>query len=137
MENEPQDKKTFISYFTKKIVVGLSVITTLLGIVAGIWAFEVHYATNKRVDGVVKVAAKEVKDLDLQVASALQNQMIQTDIRFYQFMDDKLREDQYRVRKQIENNPTDAMLQRDYDDIQKRREKIQNKIDESMRKMVN
>lgn len=135
MADEPQEKKSLTSYFTKKVIVTLGAVATVLTIVGGIWAFEAHYATNHRVDGVVKVAAKDVEDLEIQVASALQNQQLKSDIKFYQFMDDKLREDQYMIRKELEKNPTDPMLQRDYDEIQERREKLQREIDSSMQKI--
>lgn len=52
MQDEKNEKKTLASYFTKKVVLGLSVIATLFAIIGGIWGFETHYATNKRVDKV-------------------------------------------------------------------------------------
>lgn len=121
--------------FTKKLIIGLSVITTLFSIMGGLWAFDSHYASAKRVDGVEATAKDDIKELEGAVASALKNQQYKADVRYYQIMDDKLREDIYQLRKQLERDPSDELLRQDYNDLKERREKIKDKLEESIGKI--
>ena len=121
--------------FTKKLVVGLSVVTTLLTIMGGLWKFDSHYASAKRVDGVEATAKDDIKQLEGAVASALKNQQYKADVRYYQIMDDKLREDIYQLRKRLERDPSDELLRQDYNDLKELREKIKDKLEDSMMKI--
>lgn len=115
------EKNTF---WTKKVITGLSVIATLLAIVGGIWAFENHYATSE-----------DVKNLEVQLASALQNQQLKTDYKFYQFLYDKLQLDTFLMKKQMERNPNDNDLRLDYEELLKQKNDIKNKMEKTLKEI--
>ena len=110
--------------FTKKLLAALGVIVTILSLIGGIWAFDVHYATDEKVD-----------NLEIQIAGALQNVQIKSDYKFYQFMYDKLTQDMYRIRRLIRANPSDQNLKMDYQEVVKQRTEMKGKMDELMRKI--
>lgn len=123
------------TYFTKKVIVSLSVVATLLTIVGGIWAFEAHYATNHRVDGVVLNTVKKFDGFEEDIASALENLQHKSDVRFFQLTLDRINDRIYELRKEIKRNPSDDLLKQDYEDLIRRRKEVQDKIDSSMRKI--
>jgi len=127
-----EEKKSWTSYFTKKVIVSLSVVATILTIVGGIWAFEAHYATNSRVDHVVKMGEEKVVDLELQIAGALQNQQHKSDVRYWQFMYDKLTTDINNLRRQMARYPNDQVLKQDYQDLINQRQEVKEKRDKAM-----
>jgi len=129
------DKKTWTSYFTKKVIVVLSAVATVFAIVGGIWGFEVHYATNTRVDKVEVYAEKEVQNLEIKVAGALENQQYKSDVRYFQFMYDKLTNDLFELKRQMRRYPEDVILQQDYKDLLERRNDIKKKLDDAIKKI--
>lgn len=120
-------------FFTKKVIVGLSAVVTIFAIVSGIWGFEIHYASNSRVNKVEEVTQDKFDDLEVTIAGALQNQQYKSDVRYYQIMDDKLRDDIYQLRKQLERNPSDELLKKDYEYLLDKRKQVQEKIEDSMK----
>ena len=114
--------------FTKKFMTTIGVITAILSLIGGIWAFESHYATNEHVD-------KEIERVEIQVAGALQNSQIKSDFRFYQFQYDKLTQEMTTIRRQLRANPDDTFLKQDYDEVVQQRKEIKRKMDELMRKI--
>ena len=129
------EKKGIASYFTKKVIAGLSALAALFAIVGGIWAFEVHYATNKRVDDVVLVAKSDIVNLETQVAGALKQQQIKSDIQFYSFMLEKLTQEKNAIRRQMNQYPNDQSLKNDYQEIINEINRVRKLLDEAMRKM--
>lgn len=101
MQDEKNEKKTLASYFTKKVVLGLSVIATLFAIIGGIWGFETHYATNKRVDKVEIAQAQEVKEVEIQLAGALENTQHKLDARYWQFMYEVFSKEALEIKRQM------------------------------------
>ena len=124
---------TIGSYFTKKVVLGLGVIATLLTIVGGIWGFEAHYATKTEVNKVEVVAKEKVSHLEIQIASALQNQQYKSDVRYFTIMLDKIQRELEYVRKQIREFPDDGALRQDYTDLLQQRNEVKQKIENAMR----
>jgi len=57
--------------FTKKFITYIGVITAILSLIGGIWAFDSHYATNDKVVEVEIRAKENVDDLEIQIAGAL------------------------------------------------------------------
>ena len=112
--------------FTKKILTMIGSLTAILSLIGGIWAFENHYATNKRVDN-------EIAQVEVQVAGALQNSQIKNDYKFYQFMYDKLTQDMYNLKRQLRQNPNDEALRQDYEDVLQQRKEIKIKMEELMK----
>jgi len=106
----------------KKLLTGLGVVVTILSIIGGIWAFDAHYATDKKVD-----------DLEIQIAGALQNQQMKSDYQFYQFMYDKLTQDIYNLKRQIRNAPWDGDLKQDYKEVIQERKEIKRKMDKAIK----
>lgn len=132
MANGDSSKRTWTSYFTKKVIVILSAVATVFTIVAGIWAFEAHYATNKRVDKVEKESIASIFKLEEAVAGALINQQHKSDVRFFQLELERVQRDIYDLRREIEKNPQDHTLQRDYEELLRRKEIIKEKLDEAL-----
>lgn len=130
-----ENKKTFASYFTKKVVWGLSVIVALFSIVGGIWAFEAHYATNTRVDKVEIVHADDINGLEIRLAGALENTQHKLDVRYFQFMYDKLSNDLMELRRQMRRYPEDEILKQDYNDLLNRRSDVKKQLDEAIKKI--
>ncbi len=130
-----KDKKPIGSYFTKKVVAVLSAFALVFTIVGGIWAFEAHYATNKRVDKVVVSASSEVQELEIQVASALERQQYKSDARYWQIEYDRIVSDLMELRRQIRRYPEDMILKQDYDDLLERRKDVKQKLENSMDKI--
>ena len=121
--------------FTKKFLTYLGVLTAILSLVGGIWAFDSHYATDERVTE-VKVEAKEkVEKLEIQIAGALQNQQQKSDVKFYQFMYDKLTQEKNAIRRELRKNPNDADLQRDYQEIIEDMKRTKQQMNEALRKI--
>jgi len=119
-----QEKRTFGSYFTKKVITGLSVIATLSAIVGGIWAFESHYATHD-----------DVESLEVKVIGSMQNYQLKTDYKFYQFLYDKLQLDIFLMRKQLEVNTDDVDLRTDYNELIKQKNDIKNKMEKTLKEI--
>lgn len=130
-----EDKKTLASYFTKKVIVGLSVVASLFAIVGGIWGFETHYATNKRVDGVEVAHAEDISELEIQLAGALENTQHKMDVKYWQFMVNKFSEDALEIKRQMRRYPEDEILKEDYRETLRRKSEAQKKLDESMEKI--
>jgi ABC-type thiamine transport system substrate-binding protein len=122
-------------YFTKKIIVGLSVVATILTIVGGIWAFETHYATNKRVDRVEIVHAEDMKQLDIELAGALENTQHKLDVRYFQFLHDKYTQDVLELKRQMRRYPEDEMLKEDYRDLLGKKKSVKEKLEQSLEKI--
>lgn len=114
------------SYFTKKVIIGLTSVATVLSIVAGIWAFESHYATNARVD-------KDLTSLEEAIAGALQNQQHKSDVRYFQFEYDRVNRDLQALRTQMQRNPNDELLKQDYQELLERRKIIKERLDQSLK----
>ena len=114
--------------FTKKVMTIIGAILAVLSLVGGIWAIEEHYATNKTLD-------HKIEGVEFQVAGAIQNIQIKTDYKFYQFMYDKLTNDMFLLRKQMRDNPNDAMLKQDYKDVCDQRKEMKIKLEQLMRKI--
>ena len=107
---------------SKKFALILGIITTLLTMIGSIWAFESHYATNKTVE-----------KLEIQIAGALENQQLKGDVRYFQFMMDKIMSDIFILKRQIEKYPEDQMLKQDYQDLLDRRKEIKIKLEQALR----
>ena len=114
--------------FTKKLITILGAIGVILSLFGGLWAFETHYATNEKLYG-------EIQRVEIQVAGAIQNIQIKTDYKFYQFMYDKLTADMFLLRKQIRDNPNDAVLKQDYQDVCDQRKEMKLKLEKLMQKI--
>lgn len=113
----------------------IGVITAILSLIGGIWAFESHYATSAEV-AEVKIEAKEdVKDLEIQIAGALQNQQMKSNVQFYQMTYDSLTRKLNELRRQMRKYPEDQDLKQDYQELYEERRRIKNKLDESLRKI--
>ena len=123
------------THFAKKLVISLGVVTTVLTIMGGIWAFEAHYATNERVNGVAYTAKENVEKLEFKIASVLDNQQYKSDVRYFQFMYDKLSNDLFQLKRQIEKYPDDPVLKQDYQEILELRKEVKERMDESMEKI--
>lgn len=129
------EKKSMGSYFTKKVIVGVSAIAALFAIVSGIWAFEFHYASNKRVDTVVFIHEEDVAELRLEVAGAIQKQQLKGDIQFYSMMVEKLTQEKNAIRRLIHQYPNDQGLKDDYRDISEEIKRFKRLLDQAIRKM--
>ena len=114
--------------FTKKVMATIGAVIAVLSLIGGIWAIEEHYATNKTLDS-------KIQNVEFQVAGAIQNIQIKTDYKFYQFMYDKLTADMFLLRKQIRDNPNDAVLKQDYQDVCDQRKEIKLKLEKLMQKI--
>lgn len=135
MPEEEKEKKTWGSYFTKKVILILGAVATVLTIMGGIWGFEAHYATNKRVDTVVKSAEKDVNDLEIQLAGALQNQQYKSDAKYWQFMYERLLKDLTELKRQMRRYPEDEILKEDYRALLERIKEVRAKLDSSIEKI--
>ncbi len=121
--------------FTKKFLTTLGVITAILSLIGGIWAFDSHYATNEKVD-VVKIESKEdVKELEIQIAGALQNQQQKSDVQFLQFMYNNLTQELNELRRQLRRFPEDPDLKRDYHELYEERKNVKQQLDNAIRKI--
>jgi len=135
MADEVQDKRSIASYFTKKVVVSLSAVATVLTIVAGIWAFEAHYATNSRVDGVAIAAEQKVEQLEIQLAGAFENQQHKSNAKYWQFMLERLMKDLSELKRQMRRYPEDEILREDYRALQERIKEVRSKLDQALEKI--
>jgi hypothetical protein len=106
----------------------LGVIVAVLSLLGGLWAFEGHYATNKRVNG-------EIERVEIEVAGAIQSIQIKNDYKFYVFMYDKLTSDITSLRRRMRGNPSDIELKREYDEVVRERKEVKKKMDELLRKI--
>ncbi len=132
---EENEKKSWTSYFTKKVLAIMSAIAVVFTLVAGIWGFEAHYATKLEVNKVEITSEKNDQKLEIQVAGALQNQQYKSDARYWQFMYDKLTADMFDLKRQMRRYPEDVVLQQDYRDLLERRKDVKRKLNESMEKI--
>jgi len=107
---------------SKKFTLILGIVATLLTMIGSIWAFESHYATNKTVE-----------KLEINIASALQNQQYKGDVRYFQFMMDKVMSDIFILKRQIERYPDDQMLRQDYQELLERRKQIKIQLEQALR----
>lgn len=121
--------------FTKKFLTYLGVITAILSLIGGIWAFDSHYATNEKVAEVEIRAKENVQDLEIQIAGALQNQQMKSNVQFYQMTYDALTRKLNELRREMKRYPEDQDLQRDYQELLQERKRIKDKLDESLRKI--
>lgn len=135
MPNKQNEKKTWTAYFTKKVITTISAVAAVFTLVGAIWGFETHYATNKRVDKVEIAQAEEVKDLEIQLAGALENTQHKLDVRYFQFMYDKLGQDLNEIRRQMRRYPEDEILKEDYKEIKQRRNDIKRQLDDAIKKI--
>jgi len=130
-----ETKKSWTSYFTKKVVAILAAVATVSTIVGAIWGFEAHYATNKRVDGVAIAAEKKVEDLEIQLAGAFENQQAKADAKYWQFMLERLMNDLTELKRQMRRYPEDEILKEDYRSLQERIRDVREKLDRSLEKI--
>lgn len=122
-------------HFTKKLAISLGVVATVLTIIGGIWAFEAHYATNDKVNGIVYASNEKIEQLEFKIANALDNQQYKSDVRYFQFMYDKLTNDLFQLKRQIEKYPNDPVLNQDYQEVLELRKEVRKRLDESMEKI--
>ena len=132
MANGDAGKRSWTSYFTKKVIVVLSAVATVFTIVAGIWAFEAHYATNTRVDKVETVHKENLFKLEETIAGALENQQYKSDARFFQFELEKVQRDIADLRRKMQQNPNDRLLEQDYEELIQRKRLLKQKLDEAL-----
>jgi len=118
---------TFQKY-KKSIVTASSVITAIFAIMGGLWAFENHYATNKKVN-------TEIKRVEFEVAGAIQNQSIKSSYRFLQFQYDKLTQDMMNIKRELRRDPTNQDLREEYQDVKLERQKVKRKMESLMEKI--
>jgi hypothetical protein len=135
MPDKQTEKKTWTSYFTKKVITTISAVAAVFTLVGAIWGFEAHYATNKRVDGVEIVHADDIAGLEIKLAGALENTQYKSDVRFFQFMYNKLGEDLIELRRQMRRYPEDELLKEDYRVVQQKRLDIEKQLDEALKKI--
>lgn len=113
----------------------LGVITAILSLIGGIWAFDSHYAKSEEVADLKIEAEENVNDLEIQIAGVLQNQQSKGEVRFWnlqlQIIDNELKE----LRRQMRRYPEDQGLKEDYRDALERKRQVQKKIEESMSKI--
>jgi len=121
--------------FTKKLMTYIGVITAILSLIGGIWAFESHYATTEEVEKVEVRAKENVEELEIQIAGALQNQQMKSNVQFYQLTYDSLTRKLNELRRQMRKYPEDQDLRQDYQELYEERKRIKNKLDESLRKI--
>lgn len=100
----------------------IGVLVALLTLISGIWFFNTTFATNLRVD-------KEMVNIEVQVAGALQNQQIKSDYKFYQFMYDKLFQDMVEIKRQLRRDPNNQLLRQDYIEKKEERDKVKQRMD--------
>ena len=121
--------------FTKKLMTYIGVITAILSLIGGIWAFDAHYATSEEV-AEVKIEAKEdVKDLEIEIAGAFQNQQQKSNVSFWQFQLEILENDLKELRRQMRRYPEDDSLKEDYRHTLERKRQVQKKMDEAMQRI--
>lgn len=113
----------------------IGVITAILSLIGGIWAFESHYATTEEVEKVEVRAKENVEELEIQIAGALQNQQMKSNVQFYQLTYDSLTRKLNELRRQMRKYPEDQDLRQDYQELYEERKRIKNKLDESLRKI--
>jgi hypothetical protein len=113
----------------------LGVITAILVIIGAVWTFGFTFATNERVDKVEITSGKKVVDLEIQIAGALQNQQSKSDVRYWQFMYDKLTNDMYEMKRQMRRYPEDEVLKQDYIDLLDRRKGVKTKLENAMQRI--
>lgn len=135
MAEEDINKKSIGSYFTKKVITTLAAVATVLTIIGGIWGFEAHYATNNRLNSVAMAAEKDVSQLEVQLAGALQNQQFKSDAKYWQFMYERLLKDVTELKRQMKRYPEDNILKEDYRALLDRIKEARKKLDESMEKI--
>jgi len=114
--------------FTKKLITSISVIASILACVVGFWVFDGHYETKA-------ASIEKIQKVEFHVAGAIQNQQIQNDYKFYQFMYDKLTRDISNFRRALTKTPNDQFLREDYKMALKQRAEIKMKLDELMEKI--
>lgn len=130
-----EEKKSISSYFTKKVVATISAVAAVFTLVAGIWAFETHYATNDRVDEVFISAKENVKNLELQIAGAFERQQLKSDVRYWQFEYDKILNDIYDLKRQMRRYPEDEILKQDLMDLLGRKKTVKEKLEKALEKI--
>ncbi len=113
----------------------IAIITGILVIIGAVWGFGFTFATNERVDKVEISSKEDVVDLEVQIAGALQNQQSKSDVRYWQFMYDKLTNDVYEMKRQMRRYPDDQVLKQDYRDLLDTRKNVKTKLHESMQKI--
>ena len=113
----------------------LGIITAILVIIGAVWGFGFTFATNERVDKVEISSGKKVVDLEIQIAGALQNQQSKSDVRYWQFMYDKLTNDMYEMKRQMRRYPEDEVLKQDYRDLLDRRKGVKTKLENAMQRI--
>ena len=130
-----EEKKSISSYFTKKVIATMSALAIVFTLVAGIWGFEAHYATNDRVDKVEISSEKNVQNLELEIAGALERQQQKADVRYFQFEYDKVLNDIYELKRQLRKYPDDEVLKQDLIDLMGKKQTIKEKLDKALQKI--
>ena len=123
------------NYFKNKVVAGLSVIVTLFTIVAGIWTFNDHYASNKRVNFIEVAYAEDMKKVGQQLSKALENTQHKLDARYFQFLYDQYSQDAMDMRREMRRYPDDKFLREDYEDIIEKKKRVKIKLEKSLEKI--
>jgi hypothetical protein len=124
--------KSFGSYFTKKVIAIISSISAVFALVAGIWAFEAHYATKDELVK-VEVSSKEtVENLETQIAGALERQQQKSDVRYWQFEYDRVLNDIYDLKRHMARYPDDELLKQDYLDLLGKKKTIKEKLQKAL-----
>lgn len=121
--------------FTRKFLTTIGVITAILSLIGGIWAFDSHYATDERVTELKVETRENVEKVEIQFAGALLNQQQKSDVKFYQFMYDKLTQEKNEIRRQMRRYPEDIDLKRDYQEVMDERKRIKQQMDDALRKI--
>lgn len=130
-----EEKKSITSYFTKKVIAVISAFGAVFTLVAGIWAFEAHYATNDRVNKVEISSKENIDELEIQIAGALERQQQKADVRYFQFEYDKILNDIFELKRQIRRYPDDELLRQDLIDMLERKKNIKEKLDKALEKI--
>ena len=113
----------------------IGVITAILSLIGGIWAFDAHYASSEEVAEVEVEAKEDVKDLEIQIAGALQNQQMKSSVTFWQFQIEILENELKELRRQMRRYPEDQALREDYRDTLERKREVQKKMEKAMQRI--
>lgn len=135
MADEDKDKKSLSSYFTKKVVATLSAVGAVFTLVAGIWAFEAHYATKDELTKVETFSQQNVEGLEVQIAGALERQQQKADVRYWQFEYDRVLNDIYDLKRQMDRYPDDEVLKQDYLDLLGKKKTLKEKLEQALKKI--
>jgi hypothetical protein len=119
----------------KTIISAASILTTLIVILGGLWAFEDRYAKSAEVKELETQVVQSLKQYNMQQMQMQQVYQYKNEYRFYQFLYDKLGQDMMEIRRQMRRYPEDVVLKEDYHDVQQQRNKVKDKMDDLLRKI--